>query len=317
MKIVATPSALLMALGSGLASAVLFASLIGGTALAVPLFALTPLPIVIVALGWGTVPAILAAAVAATGLHFGLTWAAAVSHAIMAGAPAVVLSHLLGLARDDDGRVEWYPPGRVLVAAGLVVAAASLATGVLVGYDQAATTAAVREVFVAVIQAERGGNPAEIRNQVEPLVALSVRMLPVFFPAVWTAVIVFDLWLGAKVVARSDRLARPWEDLASIEPPAGGGPILAAALVASVLPDPLGLVAAPFAGAMIAVYMIVGLAVLHAVTRDLQARPILLAMVYGVVFLFTFPALILAMIGVADRHFRFRDRRRGGPPSPT
>jgi hypothetical protein len=153
--------------------------------------------------------------------------------------------------------------------------------------------------------------------QVEPFVRLSVKLMPMVFPALWTLVVIIDLWLGAKVVARSDRLARPWEDLSAVRLPAGAGLAFVAAGLATLLPSPIGLLAGPFAGALFSIHMLIGFAVLHVMTRGNAARPIVLAALYGIVFLFTFPAIIVALIGLADGIFRIRDRRRPGPPPPT
>jgi hypothetical protein len=316
MPIVLSPSTLLMALGSGLASALLFASLIGGTSLAVPLFALTGLPIAIAALGWGTIAGGIAVAIGGLAIGVALSPQAAGSYLLTIAVPILVVSHLVGLARQDGDRVEWYPLGRVLAAVAILIALATVIGGMAIGYDAESTTRQVRDAFVAMMDASRvpGGIEA-VRAEVEPFVRLSVRLMPILFPAIWTMILVLNLWLAAKAVAKSDRLSRPWEDLSALQMPKGADLAFAASAVLAFLPAPVGLVASPFLGAFLSAYTLMGFAVLHHVTRGSGARPIVLATVYGIVFLFTFPALLVALIGLLERFARFRDRRRGGPPA--
>lgn len=316
MPIVFTPMAMLMALGSGLASAVLFASVIGGTMLAVPLFALTALPIVIVALGWGTFPGLVATAIGAVGIFVAFTGPAAGVFLLQAAGPALLLSHLIGLARHDVTGVEWYPVGRVVAGAALAMAAVAVIGGIAFGYDPDEWAARVTDSLVLIYQDQGAGQSADaLRAQVTPVAQFMVRLLPVMLPMLWTFILIFNLWLGAKVVARSDRLVRPWEDLAAFELPRGVGLAMAATLLATLAPDPIGAAASPFLGAFLAVYTLLGLAVIHVVTRGSGARPIILATIYGIVFLFSFPALVLVAIGLVEPYWRIRDRRRGGPPA--
>jgi hypothetical protein len=61
--------------------------------------------------------------------------------------------------------------------------------------------------------------------------------------------------------------------------------------------------------------MMLGFAVLHVVTRGLPARGILLGILYLIIFVFTVPAILVAVVGMLEVAFRFRDRRRGGLPT--
>src|SRR5690348_3422466 len=109
----------LIGIGAGAAAALLFASVASGSLLSILLFYLSPLPLLIAALGWSHWAAMIgalggAAALAATlgGLYF-LVFLA------VAGLPAWWLGYLTMLARpaqtQDAGprALEWYPPGRL------------------------------------------------------------------------------------------------------------------------------------------------------------------------------------------------------------
>lgn len=318
MPMLASPYALMMALGSGLASAVLFASVIAGTTLALPLSMMSALPIVIAALGWGTRAGILASIVAGAVVAAGLTGLLAAVHLAWIAFPAVVASHLIGLARVEGDHVEWYPLGRVLVASALIMAVLAVIIGSVYGYAPEKMLPPLAGMFAEMSRAPGDTTPIEtLRVQYEPVLRLMLRILPVVIPIVWTVVLVLNLWLGAKVVARSDRLARPWEDLSAVRAPGRLGVAYGVAVAGTALPDPIGLFAGPFFGALSAVYTLIGLAVVHNVTRDAGPRPIVLATVYGLLFLIPFAALVPILIGLLDPVFKFRDRRRNGPPAAT
>ncbi|TBW39785.1 hypothetical protein EYW49_05875 [Siculibacillus lacustris] len=312
---------LAIAIGAGLASALLFASLVGGSMFALPLFVLSALPLGIVAFGWGTRLGVLAAVTATLLVAFALGLPAAIALVLAVALPMPLACHLLGLARPADPAapvatpVEWYPTGRVLMVLAFVIIGGTVVGGLAIGFDPIETS---REVAAAArgMVAGSATSSAEDVSQIEPLVHATVRLMPVFFPASWLMVTVLDLWLAAKVVARSGRLARPAEDLAQVAVPAWAGVAFAASLALAFLDGPIGLVASVIAGALFAVHFLVGMGVLHVVTRGADMRILLLATAYGLVLLFSIPAAAIALVGLLDAHFAFRKRRPPPPAAP-
>ncbi|MDK9696749.1 MAG: hypothetical protein OEL76_10175 [Siculibacillus sp.] len=311
---------LLIGLGAGLASALLFAALVGGTVLALPLFLLAPLPLGIAALGWGTRTGLLATGVAVVALWAGLGMPATISFLLADAAPILVGAHLLGLARlgdpDDPASREWYPLGRVLLALAGTVAVATVIGGVAIGFDPQETAAQVSAAFHHMTS---GGPtapvPAPDAVRVDPMVQATVRLMPAFFPASWLMVVIFDLWAATKVVARSGRLTRPAEDAAAVELPVGAGLALAATLAAAFLDGTIGLLASVVAGALFATHFLVGAGVIHTLARRSEARIIILAVVWGLVLLFTLPVAAVALVGLLEPHLGLRRRRSSAGPS--
>src|SRR5262249_57467226 len=90
---------------------------------------------------------------------------------------------------------------------------------------------------------------------------------------------VFNLWLAARVVKISGRLKRPWPDLAAWTLPTSTPALLAAAIAGSFLPDLLGVLAGAFAASLLMAFAMLGFAVLHAITRGMNTRTLVLAAV--------------------------------------
>ena len=311
-RAISVPS-LLIGLGAGLASALLFAALVGGSVLALPLFLLAPLPIGIAALGWGTAAGVVAGIVAIAAVGYGFGGPAMVAIGLADVAPILAGAHLLGLARAsapaDPTHREWYPVGRVLVALSIAVIVATLAGGLAIGFDIDETTAQVVEAYRHMM-VRGGASPAQMPDtaQLEPFVRGTVRLMPAFFPASWLMVVVFDLWAAVKIVAKSGRLVRPAEDLAAIALPGIAGLVFAAALALAFVDGTLGTIASVVAGALFAAHFLVGLAIVHALARRSEARIIILAFVYGLVLLFTLPAALIALAGLLEPHLGLRRR---------
>ncbi len=313
---VSVPS-ILIAIAAGLASGVMFASLVGGSLLTLPLFLAAPMPLVIATLGWGWPAGVLAAFVAVAGIQVGVGTHAGLAMLFAVALPAVIPAHLAGRSVvDATGATRWYPIGALLAAMTVLVAMITVLGGIGMDFDPVATAALLVTAFhQTMVEGAASGASVPDMAQLEPFVRGTVRLMPAFFPATWLVVLVFDLWLGAKAVALSGRLRRPADDLSAVDLPIAAGLLFGvSAVVAVFVPGPLGLIAEVVAGALFAAHFLVGLAVLHAVTRATDMRPILLAFAYGVVLLFTLPAALVALVGVFEPFLGLR--RRAPPPRP-
>src|SRR6516162_7929322 len=108
---------LLIGVGAGVASALLFATPASGAALAPLLMIMAPLPILIAAIGWSHWAGLFAVAVAAVGLILvldaGWVQPALLLSLLGRGAPAWWFGYLSLLARPapTSGGLIWYPAG--------------------------------------------------------------------------------------------------------------------------------------------------------------------------------------------------------------
>src|SRR5690606_1526118 len=109
---------LLIGLGSGVVSALLFYSAAKGSGgLGLVLVCLTPLPPLLAGLGWGWLPAASGALAGSLALAAIGTGPLGVGYFLAVGLPTAVVAYLAYLSRpspDADGGREWYPIGRLL-----------------------------------------------------------------------------------------------------------------------------------------------------------------------------------------------------------
>lgn len=285
----------------------------GGFILALSVLFVTALPIIFAGFGWGWASSLLASAVAAAILLLVPSPGAAGLHLVMIGVPYTIISYLFLLYRettDANGQtaVEWYPTGRVLAALTIIAGCIGAATIFSIAGNIEDLQARVRE-FVgqfAKTLAERGVNfPAggatqPTEKQLDDLSLLMTHSFGALAASVWMFIACMNLWLGAVVAQASGKLQRPWPDLSLMVLPRETPLAFVAAIGLSFLPGMAGLVAACFASAIFFAYMIVGLAILHNVTRGKPARPFILGATYAALLLFMPAPFIIAIIGIAE-----------------
>ena len=297
---------ILVGLGAGAAAALLFASVVSGSIAAIFLFYLAPLPILIAALGWSHVAGLIAAA-SATAVVVALSGIFFIAVPVIAFG-AWWLGYLALLARPaangGGGALEWYPAGRLVLWAAVIGTLIVAAAVPNFGTDQQSLQAALRKTYERIL-----------RDQ--SLIDVLVVAVPPAAAVFSTVTNVFNLWLAARVVKISGRLKRPWPDLAAWTLPTSTPVLLAAAIAGSFLPDLLGILAGAFAASLLMAFAMLGFAVLHAITRGMSTRALVLAAVYAAAAVLGWPVLAMSILGLAEAAFNIRGRvaRRRGPPS--
>jgi Predicted membrane protein (DUF2232) len=314
---------ILVGLGAGLASSILFASALTGTLLGVlVLFLLSPMPVAIAGLGWGWASGALAAFVASLLTVFISGPKSGAVYVLAIGLPTAAFAYFALLNRigdaGDDGsapRIEWYPLGRLLTWA-------SFWAGVLaafwiwgMGGDFAQIHAGVAQSFEKVLanMTSPGGKQltAEERGAIITVTAL---LAPWAIASLWMAVSVLNWWIAARITRQSGRLVRPWEDLSSVElPPQVSLGFGASLLGMMFLGGTPMMVATGFAGGFTFALMLAGLGLIHRITRGSTFRTFLLSLLYAALLFGSFLMLLVAFLGLVEPFFR----RRLPPPPPV
>jgi hypothetical protein len=320
----------LIGIGAGTAAALLFASVTSGAWLSIPLFYLSPLPIMIAALGWSHWVALTAALTAA--LALGVVFGTVFFFAFLAGAgiPAWWLGYLAMLARPvtnggGAATFEWYPPGRLVVWAAVLAAMIVVVAIPNFGTDAESFRAALHSALARMLQVETGA-PADaplsvpgVAN-VDRLLDFLVAAIPPAAAILATITNVFNLWLAARIVKFSGLLKRPWPQLSALSFPRIVVSALAIAIGLSFIDGLIGIVAGVLSASLLMAFGVLGFAVLHAITRGINSRAFLLGGIYAAVFVFGWPVLALCLLGVIETAFDLRARiarKRGPPARPT
>ncbi len=313
----------LIGIGAGLASALLFASIASGVLISLVLIYLAPLPIMIAGLGWSHWASIIAALVASTGLSLTFKDGSDVflTFLLGIGLPSWWLCYLALLARPvatpAGNTLEWYPVGRLVIWAAVLSGLIIVGIMLTMGTSEDAIRGAMRRGFEKILrmpeaQIEFSGLK-DFNSRVDALVTIAP-------PAAAVSITLLNLmifWLAARIVNVSGRLRRPWPELSAITFPVMTPNLLAVTMVCVLLAGLVGIISSVFAASLVTAYAILGLAVLHAITRNMTGRGLVLAGVY-VTIVFIWPVLLLiAMLGLADMAFDFRNRtgKKRGPPT--
>lgn len=336
------PISVLIGLAAGLVSAVVFVSATTGPPLAqVALFVLTPLPLYLAGLGLGWQAAAAGAASGFLALGLAATPIASLVFAASVGLPAAVLSYLALLSRGLGAPAtgpgpsygppqatalqrEWYPIGRLVVAAALIAGGLILVALLALGHDVATMTeslAPMVRTFALEQLPQLSGAPPLDEEQIAQLTEAAVHAMPAVGSVTLMSVMLLNLYLAGRITLASGRLPRPWPDLATTSFPSRTPLLLAVAMIATFVTGMPSLIGAGFAGGLYLAYVLMGLAVVHFLTRGQTWRPLALWMLYIALFVMnTGLSLLLAILGLADSFAPLRRNRsqpgsRGGPPS--
>lgn len=329
---------ILAGLGAGLISAVTFASAATGTPLVqFVLFLLTPLPVYLAGLGTGWFAAVVAGLSGGIALAIFTHPTAGLIFAATQLAPAGLLTYLAQLARpvpapaaqsgsprqthDQGGGLEWYPVGRLIVWSAVIAVILTTAMLLLLGQDVEALRQSLREFIQKVIEQgmpEQGSGISPVSDaDLTTITDISLRLLPAITAISLMGALLFNLWMAGRITLAAGRLRRPWPDVTIFTYPAGTPLLLAGTvLVASYATGMSSLFAAAAGGVIYFAYVLLGLAILHNITRGNPWRPLILWSIYlGLLILNTGLTLVLVVMALVEPFSPIR-RNFLRPPGP-
>src|SRR3981189_759209 len=211
----------LIALAAGSASALMFASIISGALISLVLFYLAPLPLMVAALGWGPIAAMIGGIAAASGLGAIFGRPSCFAFAVTVARRAWWLGHLALLGRPlpntaaGNGsappapQLEWYPVGLILLWIAGFAALTTIAAMLTLGTDAETITNSLRRGLLRILGARDAASAGDMERWVAALAVIA----PAAATIVAMMTLTLNLWLAGKITATSGRLHRPWPHL--------------------------------------------------------------------------------------------------------
>jgi hypothetical protein len=144
-------------------------------------------------------------------------------------------------------------------------------------------------------------------KEIDEATAVALALLPAASAVSTMGSLLINMWLAGRITLASGRLQRPWPDLAALAYPSGTPLLLAVATGAGLLSGLPGLIGAGFAGPLFLAYVLLGLAVVHYVTRGRSWRPFALWGLYAALFIMnTVASLAIALLGLTESIWSLR-----------
>lgn len=311
----------IVGIGAGLVSALLFAVVITGSPLAILLYSAAPLPIFIAALGWNHRAGLVATAAGALAGAVALSLPAGLNFALIVALPAWWIAYLVLLARTDgNGTTEWYPLGHLLVWIAATAALTTVGSALVMTTDYEAYRSVIARVIENLLNEMVRSRLIALAPDVKlpELAQILAPAVPVGIGASFVTTLVVNLWLAGKAVQVSGRLPRPWPFIPSTTVPRRALLLLAVALVTIWFGGFIGVAGAAMTGALLAVFMLSGLALIHDLTRGKPWRaPALIAVYVALIVMQALLTPVLTLAGMADSLFGLRKRAPKPPLPPT
>lgn len=300
----------LFAVGAGVASAILYISVMTGSPGAFVLAYLTQLPLFLVGLGLGLSPAVIAGAVGAAVVLILGSQASTGLYLILMAAPVVILVRHALLSRPaPSGAPEWYPAG--LLVSWLIGMALVFLVGAAVFLvdGEAGVEGAVRDYIRNLM---RTIGLIDEESQRERFVETLAEVFLAAVMSSWCLMVAVNGVLAQGLLMRFKGNLRPAPRIDEIVLPRWPGYVLIIAAAASFVSGDLGTVGRNAAIILCLPFFFLGLGVVHFLIRRFAVRMFLLVLLYLMVILLGWPALIVAGIGLIE-HFAGLRRRLAGP----
>jgi Predicted membrane protein (DUF2232) len=309
-------NAIIIAVIAGLASAMLAAAAMSGPAIGLFFVILAPLPLMIVAIRWQPLLAVLGGALMAAALAFFIRGSAAVSFSVLVTLPAYIVGSILWSGRHD---------GRTLLGLLCLSAAGYAVLATIVGAFSISLDFATLETHLlrqsetvyrfmmgiardAPLTAPGGQDPQLfIRAYANAVAPLSCAMLAVIY--------MFNIWLAAKIAHRSSADTFSWIPVPTMQVPRILLPATAVALLGGMLPGYLGLIMELIGVAAVMCLTALGYAAVHHATLGLKARGMILTALWVTTLIFGLPAFAMLAAGIAELAFGWREKIVAGRTS--
>jgi hypothetical protein len=231
---------------------------------------------------------------------------AAAIYAVVQAVPALIVVRQALLSRQDDGKVEWYPPG-LLLAQLTCVAGLGIGLAFLFLLDHPGGLQGAIEAFLTSALVELGA--IEVQAVPPPELGAWMFLFPGLMATSWLVMIVLNAVLAQALATRFGWNRRPSPDLTKLELPTWLWPALGAAGLVALLGDHgWGFLGRSLLIVFVVPYVFLGLAVIHTLVRRWSHPSWLLAAIYVALVLLGWPVLAVLLLGFVEDWAHLRRR---------
>ncbi|MCA3565294.1 MAG: DUF2232 domain-containing protein [Methylocystis sp.] len=302
-------NAIMIAALAGLASAMLAAAAVSGPGVGLFFAIIAPLPLMIVAIRWQPLLAVLGGALMAAALAFFLRGSAAISFSVLVTLPAFIVGSILWRGHFENRAMV----GILCLSAAGYAVLATLVGAFSISFDYAELEQHLlrqsEQVYRfmmgigrdAPLTAPGGQDPQMfIQAYANAVAPLSCAMLAIIY--------MFNIWLAAKIAHRSNPAAFNWTPAYSMQFPRLMLPVSAVALLGGMLPGYPGLIMELIGTAAVVCLTVLGYAAVHHALVGKSFRTPVLAILWIMTIVFAFPVLVMLAAGIAELALGWRER---------
>lgn len=277
----------------------------GGMLLAV----LATLPLFLVGLSWGLFHGAASGAAASIAIMGAVGIGAGLYYGVVNALPAALL---MWQAERSPRR-----PGNLVMTLTVCAAAPIVAAALYFGMREGGLEGAVR----AQIEPLLSGTVSDASGAVPPEWSAFVETFAGVFPALaatfWALLIAVNGALAQGLLRRSGKNRLPSPDIGAVRIPRWMLGVFAATLALSASSGGVGYLGDNLVPVAALPFFFGGLGIMHWALRRSGAPGLWLGLLYGLLVVFGWPAVILTLIGLVDTIFDFRGRAGPPPASPA
>lgn len=305
------PPFVLVSIGAGLLSAVLYGSAAIGIGLSIIPMYLSPLPLFLIGLSYGGMAALVGGLSATAALALVGGPLLAIAFFLSNAAAPILLARVANWSRafvDQNGQsvTEYYPTGLLfawLSGLGIAIALAlslymQTLEGGLAGWVPRIIEIKVLTDAIVQAQIQSGGVPTDEMVLQERLIRLALPGLALF----WALISIGNGALAQRIAVRFGRNLRPSPELLNMNLPQFMLLPLVGGAVLALLPGDFGFFGSVMVTLAAVPYFFLGLATVHVISHRLPGRAFALSGVYILLVAMGWPSLLIVGIGIVE-HF--------------
>jgi len=294
----------MVALGGGALSGLLYVGALGGV---LGLALVVQLPLFLVGLSLGTGAAVAAGVAGMLPVLVGGGGEGALNYALATAAPVAVLTRqaLLWRREGEQGETEWYPPGLLVTWLAGIALALLLAAMLAFSGSEGGLEGLVRE---ATVRALTRMSPAAETSEIKAFAAAIAPIVPGLALSGWMLLVAANAAAAQALLVRLGRALRPSPRMEAVATPGWLPLVFAASAALALIGGPAGFFGANAFFVLAMPFLFAGLGVVHALVRKSGAGPLALVAFYGLVAVFGWPVVLVAVLGLIDQWVDFRAR---------